>query len=232
VSSWCLPGRSSWTCTSSAQSVGGPRAGETRGGSSGSPRCVRIFRNGPGSVMNEMSRMSPPHLGHSTGNSSPTRAMSLAQAIRKVSRKRSLSRESQQSPVASSPAACPPTAYPPVAASRRLPTFPFVECRDGGPELVIRGENPVIPVAVLPRWRHEGREPIQKIEWREFDDAIYPRPGRFSRAARANPVGRLVSGSTWRTRAMRPSSPRRTESRSSAKGGRAQYRSRCSRPWK
>ena len=55
-----LPGRK-WTCTSSPQSAGGPRAGETGGGSSGSPRCVRIFRIGPGSVMNAMSRMSPPH---------------------------------------------------------------------------------------------------------------------------------------------------------------------------
>ena len=35
---------------SSPQSVGGPRAGETGGGSSGSPRCVRIFRIGPGSA--------------------------------------------------------------------------------------------------------------------------------------------------------------------------------------
>jgi hypothetical protein len=34
------PGRK-WTCTSSPQSVGGPRAGETSGGSSRSPRCVR-----------------------------------------------------------------------------------------------------------------------------------------------------------------------------------------------
>jgi hypothetical protein len=36
------------------------------------------FRIGPGSVMNAISRMSPPHAGHSRGNSSPTRAMSLA----------------------------------------------------------------------------------------------------------------------------------------------------------
>jgi len=55
------------------------------GGSSGSPRWVRIFRIGPGSVMKEMSRMSPPHAGHSSGNFSPTRAISLAQAIREVS---------------------------------------------------------------------------------------------------------------------------------------------------
>jgi hypothetical protein len=72
-----------------AQSIGGPRAGETGGGSSGSPRCVRIFRIGPGSVMKAMSRMSPPHPGHSSGNSSPTRAISLAQAIREVSCERS-----------------------------------------------------------------------------------------------------------------------------------------------
>jgi hypothetical protein len=48
-------------------------------------------------------------------------------------------------------------------------------CRDGSSEVVIRGENPVILVPVLPRWLHEGREPVQKIEWREFDDAR-PRP--------------------------------------------------------
>ena len=59
--------RSSWAWTSSPQSVGGPRAGETRGDSSGSPRCVRIFRMGPGSVMNAMSRMSSPHPGHWLG---------------------------------------------------------------------------------------------------------------------------------------------------------------------
>jgi hypothetical protein len=46
---------------------------------------VRIFRIGPGSVMNAISRMSPPQVGHASGNSSPTRAMSLAQAIREVS---------------------------------------------------------------------------------------------------------------------------------------------------
>ncbi len=44
-----------------------------------------IFRIGPGSVMKAISRMSPPHAGHSSGNSSPTRARSFAQAIREVS---------------------------------------------------------------------------------------------------------------------------------------------------
>ena len=36
------------------------------------------------------------------------------------------------------------------------------QCRDGGPELVIRRKHPVVAMAVLPRWRHEigqaGRE--------------------------------------------------------------------------
>ena len=37
------------------------------------------------SSLNAISRMSPPQFGHSSGNSSPTRAISLAQAIREVS---------------------------------------------------------------------------------------------------------------------------------------------------
>lgn len=38
--SW-TPSRSSWTWTSSVQSVGGPRADDTGGGSTGSPTCAR-----------------------------------------------------------------------------------------------------------------------------------------------------------------------------------------------
>ena len=76
--------RSSWTCTGSAQSVGGPRAGDTGGRTSGSPACVRIFRIGSGSVTKAISRISPPHAGHASGKSSATRAMSLAEAIREV----------------------------------------------------------------------------------------------------------------------------------------------------
>jgi len=71
--------------------MGGSRAGEIGGGSSGSPRCVRIFRIGPGSVMKEISRMSPPPAGHAKGNSSPTRAISVAEAIRDVSWERGFS---------------------------------------------------------------------------------------------------------------------------------------------
>ncbi len=45
----------------------------------GSTRNSRI---GPGSVMKAISRMSPPHAGHLSGNSSPTQAISLAYVIR------------------------------------------------------------------------------------------------------------------------------------------------------
>ncbi len=62
--------------------------------------------------------MSPPHAGHSSGNSSPTRAISLAQAIREVSWERGFWFASPQPPVAWSS-----LAYPPVAASRCFPTF-------------------------------------------------------------------------------------------------------------
>jgi hypothetical protein len=48
--------------------------------------------------------------------------------------------------------------------------------RDGGPELVIRGEHPVIPVPVLPRRRDEIDEPVEELKRREFDDAVSARP--------------------------------------------------------
>jgi hypothetical protein len=63
----------------------GPQAGDTGGGSSGSLRCLRILRMGRGSVIKLISRLSPPHAGQSSGNSSPTRVSSFAQAVREVS---------------------------------------------------------------------------------------------------------------------------------------------------
>ena len=76
-----LPGRK-WTCTSSPQSVGGPRAGETGGGAAVRGRshpglrplanlrgstwagsCRQSFGHWPRLGCNAMSRMSPPHPG-------------------------------------------------------------------------------------------------------------------------------------------------------------------------
>ena len=47
---------------------------------------------------------------------------------------------------------------------------------DGGPELVIRGEHPVVAMPVLPRRRHEGSEPVEELKWGKLDDATGVRP--------------------------------------------------------
>ena len=75
----------------------------------------------------------------------------------------------------------------------RLAYIPDGERRDGGPELVIRGEHPVIAMPVLPRRRHEGSEPVEELKWGKLDDAADARPRGLPPAPRANPVGRLVS---------------------------------------
>jgi hypothetical protein len=51
----------------------------------------------------------------------------------------------------------------------RLADIPDGECRDGAPELVIRGEHPLIPVPELPRRRHEIGYTSAELERREFD---------------------------------------------------------------
>ena len=67
-----------------------PVGGWAAGGRDGR-RCERFTQVGenlpdrPRLWCNAISRMSPPHAGHSGGNSSPTRAMSFAHAIRDVS---------------------------------------------------------------------------------------------------------------------------------------------------
>ncbi len=70
--------------------------------------------------MKAMSRMSPPQVGHSSGNSSPTRAISFAQAIRDVSCERGFCFASQQPSVSR-----PSFPYLPFTASRGLPMFPI-----------------------------------------------------------------------------------------------------------
>ncbi len=47
---------------------------------------------------------------------------------------------------------------------------------------------------VLPRWRHEIGEPVQKLKRCELDDAIGPRPHGLSAAAGPDPVGGFVPG--------------------------------------
>ena len=66
--------------------------------------------------------------------------------------------------------------------------------RDGGPELVIRGEHPVVAMPVLSRRRDEIGEPVEELKRREFDAAIGPRPRGLAAAAGPDPVGGFVSG--------------------------------------
>jgi hypothetical protein len=58
--------------------------------------------------------------------------------------------------------------------------------RDGGPELVIRGEHPVVAMPVLPRRRHEGSEPVEELKWGKLDDAADARPRGLPPAPRAD----------------------------------------------
>jgi hypothetical protein len=74
-----------------------------------------------------------------------------------------------------------------------LADVPDCERRDGGPEFVMGCKDAVVAMPVLPRRRHEVREPVEELKRQEVGDAVRPRPRGLSRAARADPVGNLVS---------------------------------------
>jgi len=121
-------------------------------------------------------------------------------------------------------------------AGRSLAPFadiPDGERRNGGPELMIRGEHPVIAMPVLPRRRHEVGEPVEELIRREFDDAIGSRPRGLAAAAGPDPVGGFVSGQHVAD-AGDPAgwAADHGQSLQCNWGGRAQYRSRCSKLYK
>ena len=68
--------------------------------------------------------------------------------------------------------------------------FPFGQRRDGGPELVIRRKDAVIPMPVLARRRYEIGEPVEELKRREFDDAMSSRPRGLPPTTPPDPVGR------------------------------------------
>ena len=96
--------------------------------------------------------------------------------------------------VTAAPRTGPVTRVPASLGLLPLVDVPDRECRDGGPERVIRRKHSVIPMPVLARRRDEIGKPVKKLKRREFDDAVGPRPRGLSRAARADPGGGLVSG--------------------------------------
>jgi len=75
-----------------------------------------------------------------------------------------------------------------------LADVPDRERSDGGPELVIRRKDAVMPMPMLPRRRHEIGEPVEKLKRRELDDAIGSRPRGLAAGTPPDPVGGFVPG--------------------------------------
>jgi len=109
---------------------------------------------GAGSVMNAISRMSPPQLGHAWGNSPPRHELGLGNPRRVVGamfriRVTALVRR------VTSPA-CWLVPLLRGVANRR--------CRDGSPQPVIRREHPMVAVPMLPERRYQVRPTVKKLK--------------------------------------------------------------------
>ncbi len=59
---------------------------------------------------------------------------------------------------------------------------------------MIRGEDAVVAMAVLPRRWHEVGEAVEKLAGREVDDAVLSGAGGRAPAARSDPLAALVAG--------------------------------------
>ena len=53
---------------------------------------------------------------------------------------------------------------------------PDRECRDDGPQLVMRRKHPGVQVPMLPGRRHQIGSTNEELAGREFDDAVGPWP--------------------------------------------------------
>ena len=121
--------------------------------------------------------MSPPHAGHASGNSSPTRAISFAQAFaRRVMRAALLGRVSR---VATASCGVTVTPMPAGCGVGSLADVADRQRRDRPPESLIRCKHPWLVSAqqampVLARRRHKIREPVEKLKRRELDHAVGP----------------------------------------------------------
>ena len=73
-----------------------------------------------------------------------------------------------------------------------LPDIPDRQYRDGPPQRLIRGKQPVVAMPVLPRRRHEVGKSVEELKRRGFDDAARPKPRGLPSAAPADPVGSFV----------------------------------------
>lgn len=104
--------------------------------------------------LNAIGRMSPPHLGQWRGNECPHPGHELGPGnLRGVVRAGLLTR------VTAASRAATVAPMPAGGSLALLADIPDRQCRDGPPEPVIRHEQAMVAVPVLPRWRHEIREP-------------------------------------------------------------------------
>jgi hypothetical protein len=93
--------------------------------------------------------------------------MSLAQAIREVSCERGCCFALQQPSEAVTV-----TPVPACYGIALVANVPDRQRRDGRPQRVIRREDTVIPMPVLPRRRDEIGEPVEELKRRELGDAV------------------------------------------------------------
>jgi hypothetical protein len=96
------------------------------------PDASGFSESAPVSVIKLISRISPPQLGHASGNSSPTRASSFAQAIRDVSWWQGFPSTVPAEPQQPLPAASETPSCSPFFASRCLPIFPTASAVTAG----------------------------------------------------------------------------------------------------
>ena len=202
--------RSSCDCTSSPQSVGGPRAGESGGGSGGSPRCVRIFRIGTGLGVTRSAGCRRHTPGTHAETPPPPGPWAWPRLLREVSCE-------GQAPV--------PAKHEPVPSRWRVPSRPASACGwVQTPLACFKAAGDAGACAAAARDPRACRETqTARARQRRWPPAVWTfacGPGR--------PSWRLCAVAA-RTRLMRPLASPVTESRSRAKGGRAQYRSRCSK---
>ena len=168
--------RSSWTCTSSPQSVGGPRAGEIGGGSSGSPLCMKqhVGENLP----------DRPRLGDESDEPDVTAARRALERKLLPHPRHEFRPGDPGGVVRVGLCMSVKTAFRGLPAGHRpapLANVPDGQRRDGRPQRVVRREYSVIAMPVLPRRRHEIGEPIEKLKRQQIDDAVVARPVDVSR---------------------------------------------------
>jgi len=194
--------------------VGGPRAGDTGGGSSGSPKWVRIFRIGPGSRTGspqqpEVAKSAKARDGFALGKQSERDQPDVAAACWALERKLLPHPGHQLGPgnpggvvrawllIRIRVTAAPRRAtVVPIPTGRGLALLADVadrECRDGFSQPVIGRKHPVVAMPVLPRRRDEIGQPVEELKRREFDDAIGSRPHGLPPTTPPDPVGGLVS---------------------------------------